>query len=191
MKHKGTLDRRKVPDNVIDRAEGLEYRVSRLERLVLTQEVAGTLFVPIETAIFSGARVYHSSATSIPNNTFTPLTFDSEFFDTDGYHDPGANPGRLTVPADGIYLIMAGIFWQANVTGIRAARIIHSAAPSFAMAWNNVPAGSTAVANNFSTIISMTAGQYVIIDVLQDSGGALNVQASAFDSPVFSIARLR
>jgi hypothetical protein len=53
---------------------------------------------------FSGARVYKSAdQTAADYTTATNLTFDSEHFDTDSYHDTGSNTDRLTVPADGYY----------------------------------------------------------------------------------------
>lgn len=52
----------------------------------------------------SGARVYNSGG-FLGLTTTTALTFDSESFDTDGYHSTVSNTSRLTVPADGRYLI--------------------------------------------------------------------------------------
>jgi len=54
------------------------------------------------------ARVYNSTNEALNNSTDTFLTFDSERFDTDGYHSTSSNTGRLTVPAGlaGLYHIV-------------------------------------------------------------------------------------
>lgn len=73
-------------------------------------------------AAFSGARVTNSTdltAISGDSPIGAPLTFDTERFDTDSYHDPATNPSRLTVPADGYYLIGAHVQWSSTVTGLR------------------------------------------------------------------------
>jgi hypothetical protein len=42
---------------------------------------------------YSGVRVRKSANQSIPNNTETVLTFDTETFDTDAYHSNSTNSG--------------------------------------------------------------------------------------------------
>lgn len=61
-----------------------------------------------------GARVYNSTTQSINNNVFT---FDSEEFDTDGFHSTSSNTSRLTIPSGlgGKYHIK-GFFYTGSAT---------------------------------------------------------------------------
>ena len=51
-----------------------------------------------------GARVYNDANISIPDNTETAVTFNTEEWDTDTIHDPSTNPERLTAKTAGKYL---------------------------------------------------------------------------------------
>jgi hypothetical protein len=57
-----------------------------------------------------GAQAFNSNVQSIPDNADTAATFDSEVFDTDGFHDTSSNTSRMTIPAGlgGKYLILGG-----------------------------------------------------------------------------------
>jgi len=51
-------------------------------------------------AAFVGAKAYHSTTQSYPvANADVAMQFDSEEFDTDGFHDPATNNTRMTVPS--------------------------------------------------------------------------------------------
>lgn len=59
----------------------------------------------VGVAAFVGAKVYNSANVALGTAADTLITFDSEEYDTDAFHDPGTNPGRLTIPSglDGKY----------------------------------------------------------------------------------------
>lgn len=50
---------------------------------------------------FSGCLIYPSASRTnyLAANTETAITFDSEWFDTDGYHSTSTNTSRITVPS--------------------------------------------------------------------------------------------
>lgn len=126
------------------------------------------------TAAFSGAKVYHSTTQSIPDVTSTAVTFDSEEYDTDAYHDAGA-PTRLTVGSDGKYLLIGGctmvspttpvnptqIFWRKNGTTILRAGDSH------------LPA--TTQGHVISTVVALVATDYVELMIYQDGTGSKNI----------------
>lgn len=62
------------------------------------------------TPAFVGAKVYNSGTQSISASSLTALTFDSEEWDTDGFHSTSVNTSRMTIPSgkDGKYLVVAG-----------------------------------------------------------------------------------
>ena len=130
---------------------------------------------PASGSTYSGASVYNSAYISIPNNTDTALTFNTENFDTNSYHDTSTNTSRLTVPTTGKYLITANAGFAANATGYRFAKIVKNGATTV----SNIntmasPNGTYDTHINNSVVVSATAADYFEIFVFQTSGGALN-----------------
>lgn len=138
----------------------------------------------------SGARVYNSANISIAHNTSTLLTFNSERYDTDAYHSTSSNTGRLTAPADGVYLITAQVYFAANAAGYRQVSISVNGTFIALEVIGAVTVASTATVVTLTTQYSMTAGQYAEAYVLQTSGGDLNVVRSNAFSPEFMITRI-
>lgn len=68
--------------------------------------------------VFSGAMVYDSAGASNVGGSIYSIKFDSEVFDTDGYHTT-ADPGntKLTVPTTGKYLVGFNINLQDEGSG--------------------------------------------------------------------------
>lgn len=193
MKQKDTLDRVRVPDNIIDRERGLEYRMQRLERLMLTQEVAGTLYVPIESPIappFSGARVYSSTNQSIANDTSVTIPFDSESYDTDSYHDNSTNNDRLTIPQDGYYRVGCNVGWLGNATGYRDARIRINGTITIVISRVAPVSGGASTDHQALADYFLSAGDYIIAEVRQTSGGALTLLGIAPGLTSFFIHRI-
>lgn len=63
---------------------------------------------------------HNSGGQTISSTTLTRVTFwDTEIYDTDGFHEGAINPSRITIPADfdGTYSIFATIFWGAQTLG--------------------------------------------------------------------------
>jgi hypothetical protein len=54
---------------------------------------------------FSGCSVRNSADVSCASGVGTNLTWDTEDYDTDAYHDTGTNPSRLTAPLTGYYAV--------------------------------------------------------------------------------------
>lgn len=139
-----------------------------------------------------GCKLYKSSAQSIPNNSFTLLTFDSEVFDTDGFHSTSSNTERITIPTGkgGKY----GIFWQVgyvgNATGFRNSYIGKNG--STAAVYGNiigVPSGDSFFSMNY-TVLDLAAGDYIQMYTGQTSGGNLNTQADQAAGPTFGVTYL-
>ena len=133
------------------------------------------------------ARVYHNAAQSIPNNSLTTLSFNSERYDRGDLHSTATNNSRLTAPEDGIYMITGHIEWGANANGTRLIYVTHSVDGT--IAGNRIQAVSGGQ-QSISTVYEMTGGEYVELGVLQTSGGALNVVSSGNDSPEFTMTKI-
>lgn len=122
------------------------------------------------------ARVRSSGNQSIPNATFTALTFNTEDFDIWDLHESVTHPTRLTIPTTlpGIWIVRANVTFAANATGTRAIELrlngsTVTAGPNgvFALA-----SGTTAI--QVVTSFNLSAGDYIEALAYQDSGGALN-----------------
>lgn len=57
--------------------------------------------------------VNHSTGQSLVSGTHTLLTWDTEWFDSDGIHSTGTNPSRLTCITAGLYEIVLHIEWNS------------------------------------------------------------------------------
>jgi hypothetical protein len=124
---------------------------------------------------FSGASVWNVAAVSIPNNTDTTLTFDSEDFDTDAYHSTSSNTGRLTIPAgkSGKYKIDAFGNWATNTSG-RRYMYLYKNGSAFAATEIAPPAVAGSLTWSLNMIVNATAADYFELKANQSSGGALD-----------------
>jgi hypothetical protein len=127
-------------------------------------------------------RVYKSAALSVANSTSTRLTFDSELFDTDTMHSTSVNTGRITITTAGRYTFSANLDWAPNATGSRQAYFIINNAtviPGQAHAANQEAGYSTYQSPAFGPY-TLSAGDWVELEVRQNSGGALNLTTCQF-----------
>lgn len=143
--------------------------------------------------VFSGARVHNSAVQAIATATWTSITFDTERFDTDAFHSTATNTSRLTIPTTGYYFIGADLSLAANATG--TARFCRFFLNGTTRIGGEQGAGYTPVAGNVirfnpSTIYSLTATNYVEVQLFQDSGGNLNSEVTANSTPEFYIHRI-
>ena len=122
------------------------------------------------TPTFVGASLFKSANQTITNNTLTLVTFNSENFDTNTFHDTVTNNSRITIPAGkgGYYQFNVGVEFAAATTGQRSASLLKNGVFT---TYSMVPADVNA--NNkitFSYIASAVATDYFELSVYQDSG---------------------
>ena len=152
-------------------------------------EATGLKWQPAEN--WHGARVYKSAAQSISNNTQTTVAFDAEYYDTDGYHSNVTNNSRMIVPAGlgGVYQVRGRINFTSNATGARYAIIglngQTSAQYDSYVVYQAVNGAETMI--DVSTIISLTAGDYVELFGIQVSGSTININGGAIYYTDFSL----
>ena len=134
------------------------------------------------SATFVGCQLEKITSTqSISNATATAVTFNSEVFDTDGFHDNSTNNSRITIPTGkaGKYLLTAQISFAANATGARIIKIYKNG--SILMLGNVLsaaPATDFTVINN-TTLVNASVADYFEVFAEQSSGGSLNLNISA------------
>lgn len=163
-----------------------------------------TWFIPRPANTF--ARVYSDETENlIPDSSWTTVEFDTERWDTganssyaNGFWDSGT-PTRLTAPVSGNYIITGHVEFASGEIADgseRGIRIRHArSAAVTTIAWHShppVPAGQSSATTRMSiaTAFWMRAGDYVILQVYQDSGGALTINALEAYSPEFTISRV-
>lgn len=132
-----------------------------------------------------GALVYNTAVQSIPNNTLTTVDWSDEEYDSENIHEASTSPHILLVPT-GVRAVRvaANIEFIGNATGRREAYIYKNGAPDYGMPCAIVPAvnGAETIINLSSSTIQVEGGDIFYVRVLQDSGGALdlNYQKSWF-----------
>ena len=136
-------------------------------------------------------RVYNSANISIPNNSTTALTFNSERWDTDAMHSAVTNTGRLTAPIDGIYSIYGCVSWAGNATGVRSVTVRLNGSTLLAVSTISNVGASDNPRNIVYTEYTLTAGDYVELTGYQNRGGALDIVATGNYSPEFGMTWLR
>lgn len=136
-----------------------------------------------------GTRVYNNADISIPNDTVTVLTFNSERYDTDSIHSTVANTSRLTCQTAGKYIICANTRFAASATGRRMFQFMLNG--SIIITEVQLPAtAADHMGFSLSTIYDLSVGDYVEHTAFQNSGGALDVKCSANFSPEFMMQRI-
>ncbi len=138
-------------------------------------------------------RVFHDANQSILSGVQTVLAFNSERFDTDAMHDNVTNNSRITINTAGKYIVACQIRWAVAATAdMRLLTITLNGVTTIA----NLPTGIEVYSNviqyaqALTTMHDFAAGDFLEAEVLQDSGGALNVTSQAQSSPEFWAHRL-
>ena len=124
---------------------------------------------------FVGCSLYKGSAQSVSSTTTTYLSFDTEDFDTDGFHDNSTNNTRITIPSGkgGYYLLIGRLEYVSYSTGIRECYFFKNRTQEYQgcrlSAASDGPWDAT-----ISAIVNASAGDYFEFVTYQTSGIALN-----------------
>ncbi|MFH2073207.1 MAG: hypothetical protein ABIJ75_10200 [Actinomycetota bacterium] len=131
-------------------------------------------------------KVTRDAIQSIPNNTWTAVLWNTETYDTGGWHSVASNTDRITptLPDQTVVNVKSIIQFASNATGVRAVRVLKSGS-SIGMVDMNAVSGAAsrvpiAVDSMFGT------GDYYTLEVYQTSGAALDV-ASGVENTHFSV----
>jgi hypothetical protein len=124
-----------------------------------------------------------NSSVSAANNTVTVIPFDTEAYDTDGFHSTATNTSRMTIPAGkgGKYICTGKFRWDTNTTGTRFITFVINGTDQD---YNNLQPYAASPYSTHTAVFSLSAGDYIEIAAYQDSGGSrtvnLNSQQSKF-----------
>ena len=132
---------------------------------------------------FKGVYLTKSAAQSIPITTYTAITWDTEAYDTDGFHSNTTNTSRITIPSGlaGYY----SIYYQLNggngdLTHTGGIAKNGTRVNSFA-GWKSISSGAGGYSSHL--ILNLAVGDYVeaviyTSNTLQIDSNAQNAQPS-------------
>jgi hypothetical protein len=139
------------------------------------------------------ARVFNSADISVPQmrvGEWKTLTFDSERWDTANLHDIAANTGRMKAPVAGKYTIFANITWETPLgSGFWGLRLLLNGKTPIAEQTLPNNGSSFRTSMSLGTVYALNAGDYVEVQVFQNSGGALTVKRINATSPEFAVIK--
>lgn len=123
---------------------------------------------------YRGAWAYHNAAQTVSSGTWTAAQLNSEYHDTDTYHDLVTNNSRLTAPTTGRYFV-CGMYAIQTSVGTTWFRIALRANGS-AYTWQNdgYPNGGISVVS-VSGIFALSAGDYIELAIYHVTGGIASI----------------
>jgi len=124
---------------------------------------------------FAGVSLQQTTGQSISNNTDTFLTFDTENFDTDAFHDDVTNNTRITIPAGkgGYYQFNFTNRYTGGTSNALVARLFKNGVEAQV---NILAANSQVPTQTFSVAFAAAVSDYFQVQVYQNSGGTLTTE---------------
>lgn len=116
-------------------------------------------------------RVYNTTDQSIPSNSQTAVTFNSEFYDTDSMHSTSLLTSRVTINMAGVYVITGHIAYTAGSDYTYTQAIIRRNGTDL-LAVQKVPP-STSNQSQLLTVATtwkFTVGEYIELTTTQVNG---------------------
>lgn len=152
-----------VLNTIVKRLRALEqWRESILEptnsTCILRSDVAQTFADGVAAAVTFGAA--------------------TEIRDLDGLHDTALNTERITALVAGVYVISGTVVWEGDGAGDREL-ILYQNGP-ITLDWHSHAASTTACGMNVVAHAHLAAGDYIWMEAMQTSGGALDVLYKRF-----------
>lgn len=120
-------------------------------------------------AVNTGTAVSHSTTNTVNNGSWTTLAFDTEAYDDGNLHDLVTNNSRITVSATGRYLVNGFAEFGTNANGDIGIAI----AVNGTRVRTDISDSGTTSENHkrcISSILSLTAADYVELQVFQQTG---------------------
>jgi len=148
-----------------------------------------TWTTPASGSTFAGCRLFKSAGQTVFDATNTALTFDSETYDTNTYHDNSTNNTRITIPSGkaGYYLFV--LKWSINEspTGYRQVDLRKNNTSVDRTSIRGTSSGQNFV--TLSTVQSASVGDYFEFFAFQNAGENLGAESGTVQT-VFSAAYL-
>lgn len=137
------------------------------------------------TPTYSGVSARKSAGQTISTGTWVAVTWDTEDFDTDGYHSTSTNTSRFTIPSGkaGKYLVSGSISWTGTSSGtFRLISIYKNGVEQNQVVQNGPTADGTI--QPFAHVYDLAVADYIEIYVRHNIGSDTNVQGGSAQSRV-------
>jgi hypothetical protein len=148
---------------------------------------------PASATTYSGVRLENTAAQTVSSGAWTTLTFNTEVFDTDGFHSTVTNTSRVTIPSGkaGYYMVQAQAMDNGENNGRRLIRVTKNGTANFAI--EGIPGLSVDPASaSLQTVVNCAVGDYLEISWYQNwSGGNMTVLGNGDPgNPMFAVTYL-
>lgn len=121
-------------------------------------------------------KVNRTTAFSIPNNVNTAITWVNEEWDSDSMWAPGA-PTLIQAPHTGLYLATLSLQFAIAAAGARHFGITKNGL-TYVASFNGVGSATWFIGGTVSGLVQLLAGDNVQASAYQNSGAALNIDAT-------------
>lgn len=126
------------------------------------------------------ASAYNSGSQVVAANTSTSLTFNTNAWDTGGFHSTTLNPTRFTAPSTGYYLATCTVIATAANTTIFGTFNVNGVNPvPIASGSLNAAAGGSVGALTMTGTVHLNAGDYMECSIYSNSGFTSSANKSA------------
>ncbi|NTG51394.1 hypothetical protein G6M04_28740 [Agrobacterium rhizogenes] len=127
-----------------------------------------------------------TSSFSVANDIFTSVQW-STAIQTNPYGWSDSKPARLTVGKVGRYRLTVVIRYQANATGNRRIKVLRNGEElsSSVSETGNAVDGAETVVSVYSRELALMTGDYIEVQIYQNSGRNLNVSSESFAELMF------
>lgn len=145
---------------------------------VLVADSAQASGVKWDSAVTPSCKVYQTTGTSIPTATWTEVLFDTEEWDTSGWHSTSVNTGRMTLDFTGRVTIT--FLWDSNSTTLRTSGIRIKKNGTVIAEVNDRRSDDTTFSNvkyGITAQTSVSPTDYITVEVNQQTGGSLTTGA--------------
>lgn len=125
--------------------------------------------------VYRGCRIYRGTTDqAISDSANTLMAWTHTTHDITALHSVSVNNSRITIPSgyDGTYRIHAQIRWEADATGLRTVRLLKNGS-TIAEVTHDAETAVTVM--SIADTQTLVAGDYIEVQVYQDSGGSLDV----------------
>lgn len=127
-----------------------------------------------------------NTAQSITNASWSNnLSWNSEVIDTDGAWAAGT-PTQIIIPRSGNWGLRSVMRFESNATGIRGVRfVVDGVVPDGCELQFPTLAAGFRPSGTLSVFLPLTAGDIIIVNAYQNSGGALDTAVAVSHAPTF------
>lgn len=129
-----------------------------------------------------GCYVNNNAAQAVTSGSYNTLTFDLEYFDTDGIHSTVTNTGRLTVPTGlgGKWMVHFNLITNSSTAVEFTAKIVlNNSADKNRSIWRTF-GSSVSESICLAFPLNLSAGDYIELRVYQASGSNQNITTSEY-----------